>query len=163
MTKHVTALFHNPNEAARAVEALIRAGVKREEISLFAGDAVLANHFGLADKSKAPEGATTGGIIGGALGLIAGAAVTATTAGVGILATGPILVGLAGLGAGGVVGGLVGGLVGLGIPEREAKYYDEQIRERDAILIGVTTDDLDTRKIEAILDEFETASVDIRA
>ena len=33
-------------------------------------------------------------------------------------------------------GGLVGGLVGLGIPEHEAKFYDEELR-KGGILVGV--------------------------
>lgn len=163
MADHVTALFYDATEASRAVEALVSAGVKKEELSLFARDEVMANHFGIKTSSKASEGAATGGAIGGTLGLIAGSAVTAATAGIGILATGPILIGLAGLGTGAVAGGLAGGLIGLGIPEHEAKYYDEQIREKDAILIGVTTEDHDRGRIKAILDKFETASLEAQS
>ena len=59
---------------------------------------------------------TTGGVIGGTLGLLAGIGALAIP-GVGpLIAAGPIMATLAGLGVGGAVGGLVGALVGMGIP-----------------------------------------------
>jgi hypothetical protein len=61
--------------------------------------------------------------VGGALGLLAGIGALAIP-GVGpLIAAGPIMAALAGLGVGGAVGGLVGALVGMGIPEYEAKRY----------------------------------------
>ena len=60
---------------------------------------------------------------GGAFGLIGGSLITAATAGVGVLAVGPLLTGLAGLGAGAAAGGRVGALIGVGIPEAEAEFY----------------------------------------
>src|SRR6201987_4175594 len=90
--------------------------------------------------SKAPEGATTGAgtgaVLGGALGLLAGIGALAI-AGVGpLIAAGPIMATLAGMGVGGTVGGLAGALVGLGIPEYEAKSY-EGIIQQGGILLSV--------------------------
>jgi len=47
---------------------------------------------------------------------------------------------LAGLGAGAAAGGVTGALIGLGVPEHEARFYNEQI-EHGGILVGVYTHD----------------------
>ena len=49
---------------------------------------------------------------------------------------GPILAGLAGGGAGAVAGGAIGGLVGLGIPESNAKAYEEALK-KGGVVFGV--------------------------
>jgi hypothetical protein len=46
----------------------------------------------------------------------------------------PIMATLAGLGVGGAVSGLIGALVGMGIPEREAKRYEERIKAGGVLL-----------------------------
>ncbi len=81
---------------------------------------------------KAPEGAATGatagGLLGGALGWLAGIGALAIP-GVGpFVAAGPIMAALGGAAVGATAGGITGTLVGLGIPELEAKQYDEKIR-----------------------------------
>ncbi len=43
---------------------------------------------------------------------------------------------LAGVGAGAAAGGLTGALVGLGIPEHEARFYNEEL-VKGAMLVGV--------------------------
>jgi len=55
-----------------------------------------------------------------------------------VLAAGPIVAALTGLGAGAAAGGLTGALIGLGIPEHEAKFFHEEL-ERGGILLGVYT------------------------
>jgi hypothetical protein len=58
-----------------------------------------------------------------------------TIPGVGpFIAAGPIMAGLAGLGAGGAVGGLLGALVGMGIPEYEAKRYEGRLKDGGVLL-----------------------------
>lgn len=96
--------------------------------------------------TKAPEGATTGavagGAIGGTLGLLAGIGALAIP-GVGpLIAAGPIMATLAGVGSGGVVGGLIGALSGMGIPEYEAKRYEGRVKE-GGILVSVHCDNSD--------------------
>jgi hypothetical protein len=90
--------------------------------------------------NKALEGAAVGAGIGGTLGaILAGIAAVGTLAipGVGLIAAGPIAAALAGLGAGAATGGLIGALVGAGIPEEQAKLYDQGIQE-GGIVMGVT-------------------------
>src|ERR1700743_3971987 len=99
--------------------------------------------FAAEKNTKAPEGATTGvgvgGAVGGTLGLLAGIGVLAIP-GVGpLIAAGPIMGALAGLGVGGTVGGIVGALVGMGIPEYEAKRYEGRVKH-GGILLSVHCD-----------------------
>ncbi|MDZ4784759.1 MAG: DUF3341 domain-containing protein, partial [bacterium] len=94
--------------------------------------------------TKAPEGAATGTLsgatIGGVLGLLAGIG-TLAIPGVGpLIAAGPIMATLAGVGVGGALGGLTGALIGLGIPEYEAKRYEGRIND-GGILLSVHADD----------------------
>ena len=96
-------------------------------------------------------GATSGAIVGGALGWLAGIGALAIP-GVGpLIAAGPIIAALTGVGVGGAVGGITGGLVGLGIPEYEAKRYEGRIKTGN-ILLSVHADDSEwTNKAERIL------------
>jgi len=161
--KHLTALFYDVNSASRALDALIDCGVPRDDISLLTSEAGARNNFSIKEGNKSAEGATTGGMVGGAIGLIAGTLVTAATAGVGILATGPILVGLAGLGTGAVVGGIAGALSGMGVPEHEAKFYEREVKERNAILIAVAVDERDEERIEELLRRYDPAKINEHA
>ncbi len=79
------------------------------------------------------------GVVGGALGWIAGIGALAIP-GVGpFIAAGPIIGALSGAAIGAAVGGIAGGLIGLGIPELEAKRYEGKIKAGN-ILISVHTD-----------------------
>ena len=82
-------------------------------------------------RPRAPRPApATGGVLGGALGWLAGIGALAIP-GVGpFIAAGPIMAALGGAAVGAAVGGLTGALVGMGIPEYEAKHYEGKIRER---------------------------------
>jgi hypothetical protein len=81
-------------------------------------------------------------LAGGALGLLAGIGALAIP-GVGpFIAAGPIMAALSGAAIGATTGGLVGGLIGLGIPEIEAKRYEEKLKKGN-YLVSVHTDDGD--------------------
>lgn len=98
-----------------------------------------------------PAGATTGAVIGGGLGWLAGIGALAIPGLGPFIAAGPIMAALAGVGVGGAVGGLTGALVGLGIPEYEAKRYEGRIKE-GGILLSVHSDSSEwTRKAKEIL------------
>jgi len=98
--------------------------------------------------TKAPEGTTTGGvaggIIGGALGWLAGVGALAIPGLGPFIAAGPIMAALSGAAVGATVGGVTGALVGMGIPEYEAKLYEDQIKA-GKILISVHTENADER------------------
>lgn len=148
---HTFHIYDDMKQANDVVDRLLAAGINRKDISVLATEAAGANHFALTKGTKALEGGGLGASIGGAIGLLGGALLTSATAGVGILAAGPILVGFAGLGAGATVGGLAGALVGAGIPEAEAKYYAQEIAGRDAILVGVEVPACDQDMVRSIM------------
>lgn len=137
------AIFPTRAAAESAVDRLIAAGFSNQDVSVLMADNNSTREFATEKNTKAPEGTTTGGVVGGAiggtLGLLAGIGALAIP-GVGpLIAAGPIMATLAGLGAGGVVGGLVGALVGLGIPEYEAKRYEGRVKD-GGILVSVHCD-----------------------
>jgi hypothetical protein len=128
----VFGIYQNEKQAERTVDDLLAAGFSNDDISVLLPDRDGTKDFAHDKGTKAPEGAaagvTTGGVIGGTLGLLAGIGVLAIP-GVGpLIAAGPIVAALAGLGAGGAVGGIIGALVGMGIPEYEAKRYEGHIK-----------------------------------
>ena len=134
----VFGIFASDVEAEQAVDLLIAANFPSSSISVLLADTRSTKAFAHEKHTKAPEGTTTGatvgGVIGGTLGVLAGVGALAIP-GIGpLIAAGPIMAGLAGLGAGGAVGGLVGALVGMGIPEYEAKRYDGRVKDGGTLL-----------------------------
>jgi hypothetical protein len=122
---------------------LKQAGFTNNDISALLPDRRGTKDFAHEHNTKAPEGATAGGIagmgVGAALGWLAGVGALAIP-GVGpFIAAGPIMAALSGAAVGTATGGVVGSLVGLGMPEFEAKRYDAKIREGN-ILISVHTE-----------------------
>jgi hypothetical protein len=148
----VFGIYATPSAAEAAVDHLVQSGFAEQDVSVLMSDVDAAREFAHEKNTKAPEGTavgvTTGGIVGGTLGLLAGIGALAIP-GIGpLLAAGPIVAALAGLGAGGAVGGLVGALAGLGIPEYEAKRYEGHVKN-GGVLLSVhcdTSDDIDRAK-----------------
>lgn len=139
----VFGIYQNEKQAERTVDDLLAAGFSNDDVSVLLPDLRGTKDFAHDKGTKAPEGAaagvTTGGVIGGTLGLLAGIGVLAIP-GIGpFIAAGPIVTALAGLGAGGAVGGVIGALVGMGIPEYEAKRYEGHIKA-GGILLSVHCD-----------------------
>src|ERR1700753_1229960 len=134
----VFGIYKSADQAERAVDSLIAAGFASAAISVLLPDTQSTKAFAHEKDTKAPEGTTagvtTGGVIGGTLGVLAGIGALAIP-GVGpLIAAGPIVASLAGLGVGGTVGGLVGALVGMGIPEYEAKRYEGHVKDGGTLM-----------------------------
>ena len=131
-------IFANREMAENAVDRLLAAGFRNEDISVLLQDNVGTKDFAHEKHTKAPEGTTTGviagGAIGGTLGLLAGIGALAIPGLGPFIAAGPIMATLAGLGSGGVVGGIIGALVGMGIPEYEAKRYEGRVSDGGTLL-----------------------------
>jgi hypothetical protein len=139
----VFGIYANPVAAEQGVDTLIAAGFPSADISALLPDNRGTKEFAHQKETKAPEGttagATAGGILGGTLGVLAGMGALVIP-GIGpLIAAGPIMAGLAGLGVGGAVGGLVGALVGMGIPEYEAKLYEGRVKN-GGVLVSVHCD-----------------------
>ena len=127
-----------------AVEQFRIAGFRSTDISVLFPDNKGTKDFAHEKNTKAPEGATTGGvaggITGGVLGWLTGIGAIAIPGLGPFLAAGPIVAALAGAGAVGALGGIIGALAGMGIPEYEAKRYEGRLRD-GGILLSVHCDD----------------------
>ncbi|MCW1925834.1 DUF3341 domain-containing protein [Luteolibacter arcticus] len=138
--KSVYAIATSHSQAEQIVDNLSAAGFSANDISVLFPDKGTTHEFSHEKNTKAPEGAVTGaatgGVLGGTLGLLAGIGALAIP-GVGpLIAAGPLLAALSGAAAGATVGGIAGGLIGLGIPEIEAKRYENRVSEGN-ILVSV--------------------------
>ena len=133
MTTCVYGLTKTDAQAIRIANRLKSSGFTANDVSILTPNRGGVRDLGHENSTKAPEGAATGAgtgaLLGGALGWMAGIGALAIP-GVGpLIAAGPILATLTGLAVGGTLGGVSGALVGLGIPEYEAKAYEERIRK----------------------------------
>lgn len=148
-----------PSEATanNIVARLKSAGFADNDISVLFPDKSSTKDFAHEKNTKAPEGATAGvgagGVVGGTLGLLAGIGLLAIP-GIGpFIAAGPIMASLSGMAVGAALGGITGALIGMGIPEIEAKQYEDKVKDGN-ILISVHTDDSD--EVEDAKDIFES-------
>jgi len=142
----VFGIYQNRAQVENAVDALIAAGFRSEDISVLMPENVGTKDFAAEKNTKAPEGAATGAgagaALGGTLGLLAGIGALAIPGLGPFIAAGPIMGALAGAGTGAVAGGIIGALIGMGIPEYEAKRYEGMIKT-GKILLSVHCDNSD--------------------
>jgi len=138
----VVGVFHDRDDAQDAINALRDAGFAPDDISVLARDrdqaGALAEDTGTEAGAGAATGALTGGLLGGVAGWLVGIGALAIP-GIGpIIAAGPIAAALGGAALGAAGGGIIGALTGAGIPEDEARWYDEQF-QGGGILVTVNT------------------------
>lgn len=139
MSKLITGIFTSRERAEQAADELISSGFSPEDVSLLMSESTQGREFAVKRSTKAPEGAATGATIGGVLGAVAAglaAVASISVPGLALVAAGPLVAALTGLGVGAATGGLTGAMIGLGIPEHEAKFYTKEI-EKGGILVGV--------------------------
>lgn len=137
----VVGLFRNQVDAERAINRLKQAGFSEDQIGVAMRDRgrqqELVEDTGPQVAEGAATGAVSGGVLGGVIGLLAGVGALAIP-GVGpIIAGGALASTLAGAGIGAAAGGLLGALVGMGVPEEDARHFDEGFRA-GGILVTVT-------------------------
>jgi len=140
----VFGIYSTRTAVENAADSLMNAGFPSSDISVLLPENLGgAKEMGTEKATKAPEGTavgvTTGGVIGGTLGILAGVGLLAIPGLGPFIAAGPIMAGLAGLGVGGAVGGVTGALIGMGIPEFEAKRYEGRLKT-GGILLSVHCD-----------------------
>jgi hypothetical protein len=142
----VFGIYRDRYEVEESLNALRTAGFRNADISVLFPDNPGTKDFAHEKNTKAPEGATAGGVVGGLTGGVLGWLVgvgSLAIPGVGpFIAAGPIVAALAGAGALGTVGGFIGALAGMGVPEYEAKRYEGRIKE-GGILMSVHCDNSD--------------------
>ena len=175
MSKTITRLFDTHHQALDAVQDLERAGVDRDRISLVSnnadnwhagdwrGERGLGSDGPLGDADRdgesdlaegAGKGATTGGLIGGGAGLLAGLGMLAIPGLGPVVAAGWLASTAVGAAVGAVAGGATGGLLGAlkeaGHSDDEANVYAEGVR-RGGTLVSVKADEDRAVEIEQIL------------
>ena len=142
MQKTVVALFESQADAEQAIRDLKQAGFPRDAIGVVLRDPAYGRDPGNpADGPPLPgetasAGALGGGILGGAVGLLAGVGALVLP-GVGpVIAGGALVTSLTGAGLGAAAGGMLGALIGLGIPDAAARHFEEGVG-RGAVLVIV--------------------------
>lgn len=135
----VVGVFQDRLEADQAVDDLLKAGFRKDQIGVAMRHAEGTEATVDADGSHAESGAITGALAGLGLGALAGLGVMAGVIPVigPAIAAGTLGVVLSNAAAGAGIAGLVGALVGAGLPEHEAKYYHEEF-EAGRTIVTVT-------------------------
>lgn len=164
--KTITRLFDSYSEAERAVTELERIGVPHRDISLIGNNSdnahdhrdhhqpgdghTVADHAG----DDAGKGATTGTVIGGVGGLLAGLGLLAVPGLGPVVAAGWLLSTAVGAGVGAAAGGVTGGLVGAlrhaGESEADAHVYAEGVRRGGTLVSAKVADDKATSAEQAL-------------
>ena len=170
MTRTITHLYDDYDEATRAVSMLEDAGIAHSDISIVGHDARYAGSGTTetvepADEAAAAStgtgagaGASVGTVVGGGIGLLAGIGALAIP-GVGpVVAAGWLIATISGAGIGAGAGGLLGSLTGAGHSEPDAHVYAEGVR-RGGTLVSVRVDDSRAQQVETMLNS--TGRVDL--
>lgn len=143
----VVGTFSSRSAAQRAIEELIRAGFQDDQIGVVSRDSegqatddALGGIRGTADTSSESTGVLTGAAAGAGGGALWGLGIAA-----GVLpAIGPVIAGgvlaaiAASAAAGAAAGGVLGALIGLGVPEEDARRYEQDF-EAGRTLVTVRT------------------------
>src|SRR3990170_7553390 len=177
---NVVGLFDSRPEAHSTVPQLVNSGFDREDISLVSQDFYRESdegktHPGISgsdlsgskdDTSGALKGAGIGAALGGIGGLLAGIAGLAIPVIGPIVAAGPIAAALTaalgGAGVGAATGGLIGALTDMGVPENEAKHYQDQLGRGKTLVIVRASDDTSAERAADILESSGAEKIDGR-
>ncbi|MNO81544.1 Heat induced stress protein YflT [compost metagenome] len=164
MNKRIVGVFAADYEASRAIEELKRQGCRTEDISIIARNKESVDTLTDESGTQVPEGiatgAATGGLLGGLTGLLMGIGALAIP-GIGpIIAAGPLAATLAGAAIGAGSGGLVGGLIGLGIPEEEAKLYDNYVDEGHILVMVDVEGEQKEEEVKRIFEKYNSLNAD---
>ena len=126
----VLAVFQSREGAEEAIRELQKAGFADNTIGMVSRDEKGKIVTEKAGETMAEEGLAAGAVIGAGAGTAVGLGVLAGTIPVigPVLAVGTLGTILLNAAAGAAVMGLVGALIGLGIPEEDARFYENEVR-----------------------------------
>ena len=134
----VVGVFHDRDDAEKAIDELHRLGFRDDEIGFAIGgdhnhvEGTTANEDAPKDTAK---GAITGAIAGAGVGGLVALASALLIPGLGpVLAGGALATILSGAMIGAGAGTVMGALMGLGVPEEEARYYEGEFTEGRTIV-----------------------------
>ena len=166
LQKTVIGIFADREDAEDAIVSLKQEDYNPKDISIIMRDSQESQDFthstGTNVVGGATTGATTGAVIGGIAGLLVGIGAIAIPGVGALLVGGPLAaaLGLSGAAAttvsgaatGALAGGLLGALMGLGIPEEDARIYEDRVRA-GGILVAVLARPGEEDDIESILED----------
>jgi hypothetical protein len=166
MAKMVFGIFATRDNAEGAIQELETEGFNPKDISIVMQNQedaqVISNNTGASVADSAASGAATGAAIGGLAGLLVGIGAIAIPGIGALLIGGPLAAALgltgaaaatvSGAATGALAGGLIGALVGIGVPEDDARIYEERVKA-GAILVAVPAMSNEQREASAILRE----------
>ena len=122
-------VFQNRADAERAVEELRRGGFTDDQIGFVTQGKTRESVESSERGSNAGGGAVAGMATGAGIGGLVAAAASLAIPGFGpVVAAGILATVLGGAAIGAAAGGILGALVGLGVPEEEARYYEEEFK-----------------------------------
>ena len=163
MSKTITRLFDDYADATTAVRELEASGISHDDISIVANNAHghhrADGQDGVDDSvnedGDVSRGTSTGALLGGAGGLLAGLGLLAIPGLGPIVAAGWLAATAAGVGIGAAGGAATGGLVGAlrnaGHSDEDADVYSEGVR-RGGTLVSAKVPDGNVAQAEAVLD-----------
>jgi uncharacterized membrane protein len=155
----VLGVFNSPGDAENALNGLREAGVNPEQVSVVARQAdetqAVAENTGMG-----VAGTLYGGITGGIVGWLVGVGALAIP-GIGpIVAAGALATTLGGAAIGAAAGGLLGALVDEGVPEEDARGYEESVRQGGIVLMAKAESDQQMLQAQQLFDRH--GGVDVR-
>jgi hypothetical protein len=147
----VVGMFTNRPDAEAAIRELKAAGFGDDRIGVALQDREEEGELrdrmetsGREAAGSAAKGAVSGGLVGGLIGLLGSLLIP----GVGPIVVGGVLAStLTGAGIGAATGGIIGALVALGVPEADARHFDEGLRSGRTLV----TVDAGARTAEALV------------
>jgi hypothetical protein len=158
MTRTISRLFDDYSNATAAMRELESLGIPHSDISIVANNAhgEHAGHpEGLNDHGDITRGTSTGAVIGGAGGLLAGLGLLAIPGLGPVVAAGWLAATAVGAGIGAAGGAATGSIVGMlknaGHSDEEANVYSEGVR-RGGTLVSAKVPDGRIAEVEAVLD-----------
>jgi uncharacterized membrane protein len=141
--KKITAVFTSHEDAVEAAQRVKEEGLRTSDISI-----ITSEENAETSNDQISRGTVSGGVLGGAAGLLLGLG-TIAIPGLGMVAAaGPV----AGLLGGAVTGGIVGALVDLGIPQEKSEEYEQDIKEGNT-LWSMDVEDENYERVKSILRE----------
>lgn len=162
----ISGVFRSYTDFANLIEALNMRGYREDDLSVLMSENTHHQYFAPQENTKAPEGATVGTLSGGILGaLIGGLTLVGNiiVPGAGLLVAGPLVGALTAGAVGAATGGLIGGLIGAGIPEHEAKFFEDAIREEGRILVVAHVPHEETKEVKAVFERCNADRLKIHA
>lgn len=139
----VTGLFKDADHARAAVEALVNASFRADEISVLMSEKQGAAPVEVEHQTGVAQGAVGGGAVGGLVGAIGATLVSLgalPAVGLGLAAAGPLAAAASGAVGGTTGGGVVGAVAGLGIWKERAELPEELEKGRILVSVPATGD-----------------------